>query len=350
MRVLVVAPSWIGDLVMSQCLYKALKSQYPDATLHVLAPKWCLDVLNRMPEVDRTILMPIGHGSFALKGRWALGRSLKLAHYDQAFILPNSWKSALIPLFAGIKKRTGWKGESRYLLLNDLRTGKERFPLLVERYSALAYPKKDMHDRNDLKTIFRPQLTVKPLPTATLLFSKFNIVSTKAPLGLCPGAEFGPAKKWPPEFYAYVAQRYLENNSESEVWIFGSPKDVATGEEVVSHIPEALKQRVRIIAGKTTIEEAIDLLSACKLVICNDSGLMHIAAAVGTRLAAVFGSTSTRYTPPQTDDALIIESEEPCHPCFKRECRFGTFACLKHIKPELVWTKLQEKWPDLCSK
>lgn len=348
MRILVVAPSWIGDLVMSQCLYKAIKAIHPDASIHVLAPKWCLEVLNRMPEVDRAILMPIGHGSFAIKARYVLGKNLKLANYDQAYVLPNSWKSALIPFFANIKKRTGWKGECRYLLLNDIRTNKTNFPLLVERYSALAYAKNDMKSNADITTILPPALITKNLPNPTLLFSKFQILSTTNTLGLCPGAEFGPTKKWPVSYYAEITTRYLKKHSQAEAWIFGSSKDVETARQVVSFVPQELSPRIKILAGKTTIEEAIDLIANCKLVICNDSGLMHIAAAVNTKIVAIFGSTSTKYTPPQSPNALIIESDEPCHPCFKRICKQGTFACLNKISPDFVWQKIKERWSNLC--
>ncbi len=346
MKILVVAPSWIGDVVMSQCLYKTIKQLHPDSIIHVLAPKWCLPVLNRMPEVDRAILMPIGHGSFAFKERVQLGKSFALTKYDEAYILPNSWKSALIPYFANIKKRTGWKGECRYFLINDLRSNKENFPLLVERYTALAYPKSQMQDNKCIPEILIPSLKFNA-ELSEEVKNKLNIDTSKNFLGLCPGAEYGPTKKWPVEYYAEFSNEYLKTHENSEILIFGSNKDLETANEILNFISDDLKNRVNILAGKTSIEEAIDLLALCKLVICNDSGLMHISAGVGTKLIAIFGSTSTKYTPPQSKDALIIESTEPCHPCFKKQCKFQTMACLKGITPQYVIEKMKERWPNL---
>ena len=149
-RVLVIGPSWVGDMVMSQSLYKAIKQQYPDASIDVMAPGWCAPILARMPEVNRSIDMPLGHGEFALGKRYQLGKSLAQQHYDHAYVLPNSAKSALIPWFAGIPTRTGWKGEMRYGLLNDLRPNKKAFQYMVERYVALAYPRAAMQSSASL--------------------------------------------------------------------------------------------------------------------------------------------------------------------------------------------------------
>ncbi|MBQ3775350.1 MAG: lipopolysaccharide heptosyltransferase II [Ruminobacter sp.] len=346
MRILVIAPSWIGDLVMSQCLYMELKKIYPDSIIDVMAPKWCLDVLKRMPEVSNAILMPIGHGVFNLKERYRLGKELKANHYDQAYILPNSFKSALIPLFAGIPYRRGWIGESRYFILTDYRRNKKDFPKLISRYTSLAHSNTEIKSEKDLKEIPTPKLTVHESDTSTAS-SKFSINIQADVLGICPGAEFGPTKKWPPEYYAIITDKYLSSDSGREVWIFGSNKDVETAEKLKKSVSPDYQKRVHILAGRTTIEEAIDLLAACKFVICNDSGLMHISAAVGVRVIAIFGSTSTLYTPPTTTNALLVESTEPCHPCFKRQCRYGTTDCLKKLTAEMVWNKICSKWEDI---
>ena len=345
MKILVVAPSWVGDLVMAESLLITLKKLYPAAVIHVLAPAWCLDIVKRMPEAEKGILMPIGHGSFDLGGRIKLGRALAGEHYDEAYILPNSWKSALIPFFAGIKRRIGWKGEMRYGLINVMRKNKQDFPRLIARYSALAWPRDKVAKQADLEFLLYPRLESRKPDTA--LLDRFGIRPGLKPLGLCPGAEFGPAKKWPPEYYAAVSARYLAAFPEREAWIFGSARDRDTGEDIRRQVPEELRERVRVLAGMTTLEEAIDLLAACALVLSNDSGLMHVAAATGVRLAAVFGSTSARYTPPSDDSALIIESEVSCHPCFKRVCPKGSTECLLKLVPDAVWEKIIAKWPDL---
>ena len=318
MKILVIAPSWVGDLLLI-----TLKKLHPEAVIHVLAPAWCLDIVRRMPEAEKGILMPIGHGSFDLRGRLRLGRELREEHYDVAYILPNSWKSALIPFFARIKIRVGWKGEMRYGLLNSMRKNKKDFPRLIARYSALAWPLDKVKKQEDLEFLSYPRLRVEPVDPAVLL-NKFGIKEGVA-----------------------LAKKYLSLNPARECWIFGSGKDRETGETIRGLTGEEYQSRVRVLAGSTTLEDAIDLLAMCSLVISNDSGLMHVSAAVGVRLAAVFGSTSTVYTPPSQDDALLIESDMSCHPCFKRVCPRGNPECLTSLLPDLVWDRLIKKWPDL---
>lgn len=196
MKTLIIGPSWVGDMVMSQSLYITLKKQQPDMELHVMAPRWCLPLLARMPQVDQAIEMPLGHGDFKLTARWRLGRELKQNQYTQAIVLPNSLKSALIPLFAQIPKRTGWKGESRYGLLNDLRNNKKAFPLMVQRYIALAFARQKMRSEKDILEIPYPALQVNKAQQQAAM-SRLSVNLNKPVLGLCPGAEFGPSKRWP---------------------------------------------------------------------------------------------------------------------------------------------------------
>lgn len=340
MKYLIIAPSWIGDLVMSQSLFITLKKQLPKLELHVMAPIWCFPILSRMPEVDRTIEMPIGHGSFALGARWKIGRTLQSEHYDQAIVLPNSLKSAFIPLFAGIKKRSGWKGESRYGLLNDLRNNKQNFPRMVERYVALAFPKPQMKSSRNIPEISFPKLyTDEMLQKSALTLYDLNTI--KPILGLCPGAEFGPAKRWPEKYYAEIAKRWINQNN-GQIWIFGSTKDIETAEQIKNCLPVNLQTNCNILAGKTTLTEAIDLLASCNTVVSNDSGLMHIAAAVKTPLVAIYGSTSPTYTPPLSDTVQIVNTDIECRPCFKRECPLNHLNCLNQLNPNQVWHAIQQ--------
>ena len=341
MNILVIGPSWIGDMVMSQSLYIVLKKQYPDAKLHVLAPSWCLPLLERMPQVDKAILMPLGHGAFQLLTRWKLGRELAKNNYDWAIIQPNSWKSALIPLFAGIKQRTGWKGESRYGLLNDLRTNKKDFPMMVQRYVALAFDKQKMRDFTALPDFSWPQLRIDSAQQTSAL-NRLALDNSAPVLALCPGAEFGPAKRWPESHYAYVAQKWLEQTN-GQIWIFGSGKDTEVAENIRQQLPESLQEQCRILAGKTSLTEAIDLLATSEIVVSNDSGLMHIAAATGTQLVAVYGSTSTEYTPPLSPHAKQLYTEIECRPCFKRVCPLGHMNCLQKLQPERVFLEIQQQ-------
>jgi lipopolysaccharide heptosyltransferase II len=337
MKTLIIGPSWVGDMVMSQSLYITLKEQHPDMELHVMAPRWCLPLLSRMPEVDHAIEMPLGHGDLNLRVRWKLGRMLKQQQYQQAIILPNSLKSALIPLFAGIPTRTGWKGENRYGLLNDLRRNKNAFPLMVERYLALAFPASKMRSSADLQGIPFPTLRVNSQQQQQAL-TRLALSLEQPILGLCPGAEFGPAKRWPEQHYAEIARRWIAAGG--QVWIFGSNKDQSVSSAIQQHLPTELQASCHLLAGKTSLEEAIDLLAACTKVVSNDSGLMHIAAAVKTPLVAVYGSTSPGYTPPLADKVQIVHTDIVCRPCFKRECPLGHLKCLKELPPVQVWQAL----------
>ena len=333
MKILIIGPSWVGDMVMSQSLYITLKQQHPDAVIDVMAPAWCKPILERMPEVNQAIDMPLGHGDFDLFGRRRLGKQLKANNYTHAYICPNSAKSALIPWFADIPKRIGWKGEMRYGLLNDLRSNKKSFQYMVERYVALAYPKSEMNNSSSLgglDNLPHPRLTIDvDIQKATLV--KFSLSTDKPILGLCPGAEFGPAKQWPVEHYATVANEMI--NRGHQVWLFGSAKDKATTESIKSLVNLDNQPEVFNLAGDTSLIEAVDLLAACKTVVSNDSGLMHIAAAVGCHVVGVYGSTSPKYTPPLAEKVDIVSTNIECRPCFKRECPLGHLKCLKELKP-----------------
>ncbi|MGX9418672.1 lipopolysaccharide heptosyltransferase II [Vibrio sp. WJH972] len=336
MKILIIGPSWVGDMVMSQSLYITLKQQYPNSTIDVLAPEWCKPILERMPEINQALTMPIGHGEFNLLKRREIGRSLSEHNYTHAYVLPNSAKSALIPWFANIPTRIGWKGEMRYGLLNDIRNNKKSFQYMVERYVALALPKADMIDSTSLGGLAllpKPKLSIDyDIQQATL--TKFGLHTNRPVLGLCPGAEFGPAKKWPEEHYAAVAQEMI--NRGYQVWLYGSQKDVAACENIVSQLTSENQTQAIVLAGKTSLIEAVDLLAACETVISNDSGLMHVAAAVGCRVIVVYGSTSPQYTPPLSEHASTVHTDIECRPCFKRECPLGHLKCLKELLPEQV--------------
>lgn len=339
MKILIIGPAWVGDMVMSQSLYMAIKQQFPDSILHVMAPGWCLPLLERMPEVDQAIKMPLGHGELKLLTRWRLGRELRHEGYNWAIVLPNSLKSALIPFFAGIRRRTGWKGESRYGLLNDLRSNKRDFPMMVERYLALAWPSSCMRNASCL--------SVRPLPrlrssaeSQSAALQKHGLTLCQPALALCPGAEFGPAKRWPEEYYAEVARRWQVETG-GQVWIFGSAKDAHVATAIRNVLPAEQRELCHILAGNTSLIEAIDLLAASKIVVSNDSGLMHIAAALQRPLVAVYGSTSTEYTPPLSPDAQLVHTDIACRPCFKRECPLGHLDCLRQLSPDLVWQAIK---------
>ena len=342
MKILVIGPAWVGDMVMSQSLYIVLKQRHPDSQIDVIAPGWCKPILERMPEIHQAIEMPIGHGEFNLLGRREIGKSLREKQYDRAYILPKSAKSALIPWFANIPLRTGWKGEMRYGLLNDLRPNMKSFQYMVERYVALAYPKAEMVDSNSLgglETLPRPRLAINAAEQQATI-QKFNLTQDQPIIGLCPGAEFGPAKKWPETHYAEVATQMARSGH--QIWLFGSQKDLETCNNIRALVPTQFHEDIHVLAGQTSLIEAVDLLAACKTVVANDSGLMHVAAAVGCNVVAVYGSTSPKYTPPLAEKVEIVHTDIDCRPCFQRECQYKHLKCLTELSPKQVLDSIQK--------
>lgn len=331
-KILIVGPAWVGDMVMSQSLYKLLKRRYPNVIIDVLAPSWSHALLERMPEVRQALAMPLGHGQLQFKQRWQLGKQLRAEKYDQAIVLPNSWKSAIIPWAANIPRRTGWRGEWRFGLLNDIRfLDKKQLPLMVQRFAALGLPSSE--NQTDF---LNPYLQVTEQSVAATL-AKLNLIYPEKPvLVLCPGAEFGPAKRWPAEYFAEVAKNKLAEGW--QVWILGSVKD-----QPVAHEIQQLTQNACVnLTGLTVLGEAIDLLSLAKLVVTNDSGLMHVAAALQRPIVAIYGSSSPVFTPPLTERVKILSINLPCSPCFKRECPLQHLNCLKQLSPVLVLQAMKE--------
>jgi len=326
-KVLVIGPAWVGDMVMAQALFKAIKQRYADAIIDVVAPAWSRALLERMPEVRQAIMLPIEHGELQFKKRWSLARRLRLEKYNQAITLPNSWKSALIPLLAEIPMRTGWRGEMRFGLLNDIRyLDKNKFPLMVQRFIALALNK---HESFSIES-FKPALHISP-ETQAVTLAKFRLNPLQAPvLALCPGAEYGPAKRWPAEYFVEVAQQKLAAGW--QVWLFGSSKD----ETIATEIESSTQQACFNLVGKTSLAEAIDLLSLANCVVSNDSGLMHIAAGLQRPMVAIYGSSSPSFTPPLAQQVQMLKIDLPCAPCFQRECPLGHLKCLKELTPRLV--------------
>jgi heptosyltransferase-2 len=329
MNILIVGPSWVGDMVMAQTLFQCLRARYPGCAIDVLAPQWSGPILERMPEVRKALSLPLGHGVLQLGTRRKIGKSLA-GQYDQAILLPNSLKSALVPFFAGIPKRTGWKGELRYGLLNDMRKlDKQRYPLMIERFMALAYePGAELP-----KPYPRPQLQIDPASREAAL-AKFGLSLDRPVLALCPGAEFGEAKRWPSEHYAKVAE--LKIREGWQVWLFGSKSDHAVGEDIRARLIPGLREEASNLAGETSLAEAVDLLSCATAVVANDSGLMHVAAALQRPLVSVYGSTSPGFTPPLAEQVEVVRLGLECSPCFERTCRFGHYNCLTQLKPRQV--------------
>ncbi len=330
-RLLVVAPSWVGDAILSEPLIALLREPFGDPNIDVLAPPWCGPVYARMRGVARVIDNPLPHGALDLAARRAVAARLRTAGYRRALVLPNSWKSALIPWLAGIPQRTGYRGEFRYLLLNDARKlDAKAMPRLVDRFAALA-------GNRGVRVPTPPAPVLVPDAANRTAAVEALRLRTTAPVAvLCPGAEYGPAKRWPPEHFAALATRLLADGF--QVWIIGSPNDKDAAAEVLRRlgaIPD--ERRLRDLTGRTDLGTAIDLLSLARVVVSNDSGLMHAAAAVGAPLVALFGSSSPAYTPPLAASARIARIDIACSPCFKRECPLGHLRCLTDLAPATVY-------------
>ena len=325
-RYLIAGPAWVGDMVMAQSLFMTLKQKNPEALIDVLAPGWSLPLLKRMPEVNQAVSVPIGHGQFSLLKRFNIGRRLKKNNYSHGIVLPRSFKSALIPFFAGAGIRTGYRGEMRYGLLNDIRPlDKSVLQQTVQRYVALGLNPEEILPP---ATIPEPRLQVSH-DNQQKLIQRLGLGLDKPVIGMMPGAEYGPAKCWPIENFAKIAAELNANNK--EVWVFGSEKETALGEKIASHGPA-----VKNLCGKTQLVDVVDLIALTESVVSNDSGLMHVACATGQKTVAIYGSTDPGYTPPLSNKAEIIYLGLECSPCFKRECPYGHTNCLKDIKPNKV--------------
>lgn len=346
MKTLIIGPSWVGDMMMSQSLYRTLKQLNPNNEIDVMAPAWCRALLTKMPEINQSIAMPLGHGEFELAKRFKLGKSLRDSHYDQAIVLPNSLKSALIPFFAKIPKRTGWKGEMRYGLLNDMRKlDKQAFPLMVQRYIALAYPKQQIHSAEELpQPLLWPKLNVDQNEVIESLVT-FNIPQDTPLIGFCPGAEFGPAKRWPDYHYAVLADMLVKQHA--KILIFGSVKDRQVGEQIIAHM--TYKDQCINLAGETKLEQAVSLIRACEAIVTNDSGLMHVAAALDRPLVALYGPSSPEFTPPLSNKAKVIRLITGYHRVRQGEAEQGYHQSLIDIKPDNVFETLMKLIAD-CKK
>jgi heptosyltransferase-2 len=323
---LVVGPSWVGDMVMAQSLFTVLKRREPHCRISVLAPAWTEPVLARIPEVDHSLSMPIGHGRMNLGTRWRLGRELR-DRYDHAIVLPGSFKSAMVPLFAGIKKRTGFIGEQRYGLLNDRRKlDKARMPYHLQRVVSLGEPVKA--NPTPLEDIPWPQIETDK-DNQRKNADAYGLMLNQPTVALCPGAEFGPAKQWPASYFAEVAKNRL--NAGWQVMIMGSDKDRNVADTINKEAPGSIN-----LAGKTDLGDAIDLMAIASHVVTNDSGLMHIAAALDCAVIAIYGSSTDAYTPPLSKKAQRLYLDLECRPCFKRTCPLGHLDCLKKLPASRV--------------
>lgn len=327
-KVLLIGPSWLGDMVMAQSVMKVLKDQGVNE-IDLLAPKWCLEVAKCMPEINNLIESNLAHGELGLLKRYKLGKSLRFNSYDQAIVLPNSLKSAIIPWIANIPIRTGWKGELRYGLINDMRIlNKSKLPLMLQRYAQLGLSK----ENNIIQSPPLPKLIpIKPEET----IKKF-LLETKEPFIICPGAAGGKAKRWPIEHYISVAKDLIEKGK--TIWLMGSINDKEVTDKIANDLPNG---HFANLAGQLSLVETVNIISYAKSLITNDSGLMHVASALNVPVIAIYGPTSPEHTPPLGEKSRVIQNKLPCSPCFKKECPLSHHRCMTDIKPSSIIQNLE---------
>lgn len=327
-KVLVVGPSWVGDMVMAQALYKLLRQQNAQTEIHVVAPPWSLPVLERMPEIVRGIELDVGHGELGLGRRRSLGRRLRAERYGRAIVLPRSAKAALVPWFAKIPRRTGFRGEWRYGLLNDVRSLDASLDQTVKRFVALGEPR-GTPPQPVLPAALQPKLT-SDSRNLDRLRAQHSLQGQRL-VALMPGAEYGPAKRWPAPHFGDLAAALASRDR--DVIVLGSAKERAIGDEVIAR---AKHPRVRNLCGSTSLADVVDLLAAAEVAVSNDSGLLHVAAAAGAPVVAIYGSSSPKFTPPLTPAAAIVTLALECSPCFARECPLKHLNCLHGLLPTVV--------------
>jgi heptosyltransferase-2 len=332
-RTLVISPNWIGDAVMAQPLLQLLKLEHPDRAIDVLAPPSVAPVWRAMVEVDTVLETPFRHGALQLRERWKYGHLLRQRGYSAAYVLPNTLKYALIPAFAGIGKRVGYKGEMRHGLINVMHHDDVPARPMVPFYAALAGdPQAPLR-----ASVPKPAMRVAPDIVAAVC-ARHGIYGGRALVVFAPGAEFGAAKRWPARHFAALALEILARDGSAQIGLLGSPKDKAACDEIIAITGVA---GMHNLAGVTRLDEAIALIAHSRAVVANDSGLLHIASALNRPVIALYGPTDPDHAPPFSDIARAMSLRLPCSPCRQRECPLGHHNCMEQMESALVWQQLR---------
>jgi len=337
LRTLVISPNWIGDAVMAQPLLQLLKAAHPERPIDVLAPPAVSPVWRQMVEVAEVLETPFRHGALQLKERWKYARLLRRRGYAAAYVLPNTIKYALIPWLAGIPQRVGYKGESRYGLINLMHRDETPPRPMVAFYAALGAPVLAQQTAAMRAALPKPRMQVGAAKREAVC-ARLGIDVARPVLALAPGAEFGGAKRWPASHFAALARAVAAQQPAMQVILLGSPKDKDACSEVAAQLEGA---QVFNLAGATSLAEAIALIAVSSAVVANDSGLLHIASALNRPVVALYGPTDPDHAPPFSDLAASISLRLECAPCKQRECPLGHQDCMVKLAPELVWQRLQ---------
>ena len=337
--ILIIAPNWIGDAVTTQPLLANLKVLYPDSKIDVLASDWVAPIYRACSEVHEVIEAPFEHQKLQWSLRKQLAKAIEAKNYQACFVLPNSFKSALIPWLANIPFRIGYRGELRFGLINLALDNPSKInrPQMVGHYLALSQLLKDDNLLSSVDQSPRLHISNHAKQSVEGKLQNNNIHPDSIYV-MCPGAEYGPSKRWPTEHFAVLTQALITQNSNNQIILLGSKSDHALAQEITSQARQA--DNIHNWCGNTSLDEAIALIGMSKAVVSNDSGLMHVAAALRIPQVAIFGSSDPAHTPPLSDKAKIIWLNMSCSPCHKRVCPLGHLRCLKDILPQQVLATL----------
>ena len=321
-KLLIIPQNWLGDIVMSQTLLKKVKSENPNTVIDILVNSTFKSLVERMPEINKAVILDSGHKELGLLKRLNLARRIK-GNYDQSIVLSRSIKSALIPYFAKIPIRTGELGESRYILINDLKKfTKEDRRKTAFRYVSMFSKKEEVLDEK-----YYPSLQSDP-ENIKILSDKYKLNLDKKIIIFAPGAAFGPSKMWPVEKFKELGEKL---NKDFFILILGSNNEKNIGDKIVTN-----KNMINL-CGETTITEAVDLMHISEFCVSNDSGLMHLASATNTKSISIYGATSPELTPPLTSNKEIHYRGISCSPCFEKKCKYGHYNCLVEIQADDIF-------------
>jgi heptosyltransferase-2 len=334
-RLLIRSTNWIGDAVMTTPAVRTIRKGFPNAHISLLAKPWVSPVFESSEHIDRLLIYDGERRHKGFFGKFCLARDLKKYDFDAAILLQNAFEAALISFLAGIPLRIGYNTDARRLLLthavpctNEIKKKHQtEYYLNILRGIGIGQDNRDLYLKLNQRDRFRAE---------KILLEQHLFLDDKI-IGINPGATYGPAKQWPLDRYARLADR-IQAFAGVRVIIFGGPADKSLGQK----ISQRMRHRPVDLSGKTSLGEAMALIERCNLFITNDSGLMHVAAALDVPLVAVFGSTNPAATGPLGSNSKVVQAAVPCSPCLKSECPEGHLKCMDQIDVDLVFDSVKE--------
>ena len=328
-NILIRGTNWIGDAVMTLPAIAAIRKTFPESKITILVKPWVADIFRLCPDIDEIMLFQSPGPHEGLAGKWRIARDIRKKQFDAAILLQNAIEAAIIAFLAGIPVRAGYNSDGRGLLLTHS----------VQRTKAI----REVH-QTDYYLEMVKALGCRPANREAVLtlgkdderlagelLAGYGLQDSRLLVGMAPGATYGPAKKWFPERFSSVADKLVDGFS-AQIVLFGSSEDNDTATTVQARAKYPLFD----LTGKTGLKEAMALMARCRLFISNDSGLMHVAAALGVPTIAIFGSTNPATTSPPGQNNIIIHKNVACSPCLKTDCP-ADFQCMDLIGVDDVY-------------